>query len=164
MVIMAYIKYEVDVTPGVYSDYEKIRRENIGHHLSRKEVDTLIELIGLPSESPKVFALMVKYELLLRYGKARSTYYMVPKEQVPYSRFEGLEHDFYNGRLPVKQKPEPPKTTEKELGRVVLSEDYCLNYLKERGYMCFKLTPDLLKLQQVFTPQFLLENMGAELK
>ena len=30
--------------------------------------------------------------------------------------------------------------------------------------MCFKLTPDLTKLQQVLTPQFLLDNMGAELK
>lgn len=160
---MSYIKYDVDVNQSVYADYEGLRKENVGKHLSRKEVDALIDLCGLPSESPKVFSLMVKYELLVRYGKARSTYYMVPKEQVPYSRFEGLEHDFYNGRLPVKQKPEP-KTVEKELGRVVLDEDYCLNYLKERGYMCFKLTPNLTKLQQVLTPQFLLENMGAELK
>ena len=30
--------------------------------------------------------------------------------------------------------------------------------------MCFKLTPNLTKLQQVFTPQFLLENMEAVLK
>ena len=161
---MAYIKYDVDVNQGVYCDYERLRKENVGQHLSRKEVDTLIELIGLPPESPKVFALMVKYELLMRYGKSRSTYYMVPKEQVPYSRFEGLEKDFYNGRLPVRQKPEKPKIVEKEIGRAVLDEDYCLNYLKERGYMCFKLTPNLTKLQQVLTPQFLLENMGAELK
>ena len=158
---MAYIKYDVDVNQAVYSDYEGLRKENVGRHLTRKEVDTLIELIGLPAESPKVFALMVKYELLVRYGKAAGTYYMLPKEQVPYSRFEGLEHDFYNGRLPVKQKP---KTEEKEIGRVALDEDYCLNYLKERGYMCFKLTPNLTKLQQVLTPQFLLENCEAELK
>jgi hypothetical protein len=160
---MAYIKYDVDVNQAVYSDYEGLRKENVGKHLSRKEADVLIGLCGLPSESPKVFALMVKYELLCKHGKAAGTYYTVPKDQPPYSRFEGLEHDFYNGRLPVKQKPEP-KTTEKELGRVVLDEDYCLRYLKERGYMCFKLTPNLTKLQQVLTPQFLLENMGAELK
>lgn len=147
---------------AVYSDYEGLRKENVGKHLSRKEVDTLIGLCGLPSESPKVFALMVKYELLFKHGKAAGTYYTVPKDQPPYSRFEGLERDFYNGRLPVAKKPEKPK--EKEIGRVVLNEDYCLNYLKERGYMCFKLTPNLTKLQQVLTPQFLLENMGAELK
>jgi len=160
---MAYIKYDVDVNQSVYADYEGLRKENLGNHLTKKEADVLIDLCGLPSESPKVFALMMKYELLYRHGKARSTYYTVPKEQVPYSRFEGLEHDFYNGRLPVKQKPKP-KITEKEIGRVVLNEDYCLNYLKERGYMCFKLTPNLAKLQQVLTPQFLLENMEAELK
>ena len=161
---MAYIKYDVDVNQSVYSEYEGFRKENVGKRLSRKEVDTLIGLIGLPPESPKVFSLMIKYELLYRHGKARSTYYMVPKEMVPFSRFQGLEKDFYNGRLPVKQEQRPPMIMEKETGRVTLDEDYCLNYLKKRGYMCFKLTPDLVKLQQVLTPQFLLENMAAELK
>ena len=159
---MAYVRYDVDVNQEVYSDYEGLRKENVGKHLSRKEADTLIGLCGLPSDSPKVFNLMLKYELLTRHGKASGTYYMVPKDQPAYSRFEGLEKDFYNGQPPKKQKPEPPK--EKELGRVVLNEDYCLNYLKERGYMCFKLTPNLKRLQQIFTPQFLLENMEAELK
>ena len=160
---MSYIKYDVDVNQTVYADYEGLRKENVGNRLTRKEADTLIGLIGLPSESPKVFALMVQYELLCKHGKAAGTYYTVPKEQPPFSRFEKLEKDFYNGRLPMRKKQEP-KTTEKEIGRVALSEDYCLNYLKERGYMCFKRTPNLTKLQQVLTPQFLLENMGAELK
>lgn len=159
---MAYIKYELSINQGVYADYEGLRKENVGKHLSRKEAETLLELCGLPSDSPKVFMLAVKYELLLRHGKAAGTYYMVPKEQIPYSRFEGMENDFYNGRVPRTRKPEPP--VEKEVGRVALNEDYCLNYLKERGYMCFKLTPNLTKLQQVFTPQFLLENMEAVLK
>ena len=66
-------------------------------------------------------------------------------------------------KKPEPKKPEP-KVQEKETGRTVLDEDYCLRYLKERGYMCFKLRPNLLKLQQVFTPQFLLENCDAELK
>ena len=161
---MPYVKYDVDVNQAVYSDYEKLRKENVGVRLTRKEADTLIELCGLPSASPKVFALMVKYDLLLRYGKAAGTYYMVPKEQVPYSRLQGLEHDFYNGHVPTNAVKEEPKVTEKETGRVALTEDFCVNYLKERGYMCFKLTPNLAKLQQVLTPQFLLENMEAELK
>lgn len=161
---MAYVKYDVDVNQGVYADYEGLRKENVGKRLSRKEADTLIELCGLPAESPKEFALMVKYEMLLRHGKAAGTYYMVPKEQVPYSRFQGLENDFYNGRITAKARKEEPKTTERETGRVALTEDFCVNYLKERGYMCFKLTPNLAKLQQVLTPQFLLENMEAELK
>lgn len=161
---MAYVKYDVDVNQAVYSDYEKLRKENVGIRLTRKEADTLIELCGLPAASPKVFSLMVKYELLLRYGKAAGTYYMVPKEQVPYSRLQGLEHDFYNGHAREKTRRDEPKTTERETARVALTEGYCVEYLKERGYMCFKLTPNLLKLQQVFTPQFLLENMEAELK
>ena len=160
---MAYRRYDVDVTQVVYSDYEGLRKENVGKELKRKDAEALLGLCGLPSESPKVFALAVKYELLFRFGKAAGSYYMVPREQIPYSRFQGLEHDFYNGRTPASaKKQEKPK--EKETGRVALNEDYCLNYLKERGYMCFKLTPNLLKMQQVFTPQFLLENMEATLK
>ena len=161
---MVYVRYDVDVNQSVYADYEELRKENVGKRLSRKEADTLIGLCGLPAESPKVFALMVKYELLLKHGKAAGTYYMVPKEQVPYSRLQGLEHDFYNGHVPTKAAKEEPKVTEKETGRVALNEDFCVDYLKERGYMCFKLTPNLAKLQQVLTPQFLLENMEAELK
>ena len=161
---MAYIKYNVDVNQGMYADYERLRKDYVGKKLKKESVLTMLELIGLPSESPKVFQLVLKYEILTKGGKASGTYYMVPKDIVPYSRFEGLEKDFYNGKKPEPKKQEAPKVTEKETGRVVLDEDYCLRYLKARGYMCFKLTPNLLKLQQVFTPQFLLENCDAELK
>lgn len=160
---MAYIRYEVDVNQVAYADYEGLRKDNVGKKLSRKEADALLELCGLPSDSPKVFRLAVKYELLLRHGKAAGTYYMVPKEQIPYARFEGLENEFYNGRRPDRT-PKAELPADKEIGRIVLNEDYCLNYLKERGYMCFKLTPNMTKMQQVFTPQFLLESMEAELK
>ena len=160
---MSYIRYEVDVTQGMYADYERLRKDYVGKKLRKESVLTMLDLCGLPSESPKVFELALKYEILLKGGKSRGTYYMVPKDIVPYSRFEGLEKDFYNGAKP-KPKKQEPAVSEKETGRVVLDEDYCLRYLKERGYMCFKLKPNLLKLQQVFTPQFLLENMDAELK
>ena len=160
---MAYIKYDVDVNQGMYADYERLRKEYVGKKLRKETVLTMLDLCGLPSESPKVFELALKYEILLKGGKARGTYYMVPKDIVPYSRFEGLEKDFYNGKKPEPKK-QKPAIKEKETGRVVLDEDYCLRYLKERGYMCFKLRPNLLKLQQVFTPQFLLENCDAELK
>ena len=160
---MAYIKYDVDVNQGMYADYERLRKDYVGKKLRKETVLTMLDLCGLPSESPKVFQLALKYEILTKGGKASGTYYMVPKDIVPYSRFEGLEKDFYNGKKPEPKKQEPA-IKEKETGRVVLDEDYCLKYLKERGYMCFKLRPNLLKLQQVMTPQFLLENCDAELK
>ena len=161
---MAYIKYDVDVNQGMYADYERLRKDYVGKKLKKETVLTILDLCGLPSESPKVFKLALEYGILTKGGKASGTYYMVPKDIVPYSRFEGLEKDFYNGKKPEPKKQETPKATEKETGRTVLDENYCLRYLKERGYMCFKLRPNLLKLQQVFTPQFLLENCDAELK
>ena len=161
---MAYIKYDVDVSQGMYADYERLRKDYAGKKLRKETVLTMLDLCGLPSESPKVFRLALKYEILTKGGYGLGTYYMVPKEQIPYARFEGLEKDFYNGKTPSKEKPEKPKVEEKETGRVALDEQYCVNYLKERGYMCFKLRPNLLKLQQVLTPQFLLDNCDAELK
>lgn len=164
---MAYIKYDVDVNQGMYADYERLRKDYVGKKLRKETVLTMLDLCGLPSESPKVFRLALKYEILTKGGYGLGTYYMVPKDIVPYARFEGLEKDFYNGKKPEPKKQEARpevKIEEKETGRVVLDEDYCLKYLKARGYMCFKLTPNLLKLQQVFTPQFLLENCDAELK
>ena len=161
---MAYIKYDVDVNQGMYADYERLRKDYVGKKLRKETVLTMLDLCGLPSESPKVFRLALKYEILTKGGYGLGTYYMVPKDIVPYSRFEGLEKDFYNGRKPEPKKPAAPKVQERETGRVVLDEQYCLRYLKERGYMCFKLMPNLMKLQQVFTPQFLLENCDAELK
>lgn len=160
---MSYIVYDVDVNQGMYADYERLRKDYVGKKLKKESVLTILELCGLPSKSPKVFSLALQYEILLKGGKARGTYYMVPKDIVPYSRFEGLERDFYNGNKHAKKKSELPKVQEKETGRTVLDENYCLRYLKERGYMCFKLTPNLLKLQQVFTPEFLLENCEAEM-
>lgn len=160
---MSYIKYDVDVNQGMYADYERLRKDYVGKKLRKETVLTILDLCGLPSESPKVFRLALEYGILMKGGYGLGTYYMVPKDIVPYSRFEGLEKDFYNGKKP-KPKKQEPKVQERETGRVVLDEDYCLRYLKERGYMCFKLTPNLLKLQQVFTPQFLLENCDAELK
>lgn len=159
---MAYIRYDVNVTPVVYQDYERLRKDYAGKRLTRQDASTIIGLCGLPADSPKMFELAMKYEILLKGGKARGTYYTVPKEQVPYARFEGLEHDFYNGSKPKAKEPETPKVTERETNRTVLDEDYCLRYLKERGYMCFKLRPNLQKMQQVLTPQFLLENCDAE--
>jgi len=161
---MSYIKYDVDVSQGMYADYERLRRDYVGKRLTRDTALTMLDLIGLPSASPKVFSLAVKYELLLKHGQARGTYYMVPKEIVPFSRFEGMENDFYNGSKPEPKPKKEEKVTEKETARVVLDEDYCLRYLKERGYMCFRLTPNLLRLQQVFTPEFLLQSMEAELR
>ena len=160
---MSYSKYDVDVSQSMYADYERLRKDYAGKRLKKESVLTILDLCGLPRESPKVFVLALKYEIILKQGYGRGAYYMVPRDMVPYSSFEKLEKDFYNGR-PAREARQEHVSTEKETGRVVLDEDYCVRYLKERGYMCFKLTPDLVKLQKAFTPQFLLENCNAELK
>jgi len=156
-------KYDVDVNQSMYADYERLRKDYVGNNLKKVAVLTILDLCGLPAASPKVFRLALKYGIIYKKGKSRDTCYMVPRDMVPYSAFERLEREFYNWKVPDKTRREPV-STEKETGRVVLDEDYCVRYLKERGYMCFKLTPDLVKLQKAFTPQFLLENCNAELK
>lgn len=155
---MAYVKYEVNVDQSLYSDYDKIRKTFIGDKLSKADVCAALDM--LPVESPKLWTLLIKYEIILRYGKAAGTYYMMPKDLPPYARFESIEKEFYNGCVKVpKTKPQ-----DKEIERIPLTEEYCIEFLKKRNYVVFKVEPDFDALSKVLTPEFLLQNSKAELK
>jgi hypothetical protein len=158
---MAYIKYEVDLNEGMYSDYDKVRKTFIGDKLSKADVCAALDM--LPMNSPKLWNLFLKYEIILRFGKAAGTYYMMPKELPPYARFESIEQEFYNGatKPSIKKKDKPQ---EREIERTPLTEEYCIEYLKKRNYVVFKVEPDFNKLREVLTPGFLLQNSKAELK
>lgn len=157
---MAYVKYEVNVDQGLYSEYDKIRKTFIGDKLSKADVCAALDM--LPVESPKLWTLLIKYEIILRYGKAAGTYYMMPKDLPPYARFQSIEKEFYNGCAKVPKKE--PKPQDKEIERTPLTEEYCIEFLKKRNYVVFKVEPDFDSLRQVLTPEFLLQNSKAELK
>lgn len=156
---MAYIKYEVNINESLYSDYDKVRKTFIGDKLSKTDVCAALEMF--PTDSPKLWNLLLKYELILRFGKAAGTYYMLPKELPPYSRFTGLEKEFYNGVTKPSCKAKP---IDKETERIPLTDEYCIEYLKKRNYIVFKVEPDFNALSKVLTPEFLLQNSKAELK
>ena len=157
---MAYVKYEVNVDQGLYSEYDKIRKTFIGDKLSKADICAALDI--LPVESPKLWTLLIKYEIILRYGKAAGTYYMMPKELPPFARFQSIEKEFYNGCVKVSKKD--PKPQDKEIERVPLTEEYCIEFLKKRNYVVFKVEPDFDSLSKVLTPEFLLQNSKAELK
>lgn len=157
---MAYVKYEVNVDQGLYSEYDKIRKTFIGDKLSKADVCAALDM--LPVESPKLWTLLIKYEIILRYGKAAGTYYMMPKDLPPFARFQSIEKEFYNGCVKVSKKD--PKPQDKEIERVPLTEEYCIEFLKKRNYVVFKVEPDFDALSKVLTPEFLLQNSKAELK
>ena len=157
---MAYVKYEVNVDQGLYSEYDKIRKTFIGDKLSKADICAALDI--LPVESPKLWTLLIKYEIILRYGKAAGTYYMMPKDLPPFARFQSIEKEFYNGCVKVSKKD--PKPQDKEIERVPLTEEYCIEFLKKRNYVVFKVEPDFDSLSKVLTPEFLLQNSKAELK
>ena len=157
---MAYVKYEVNVDQGLYSEYDKIRKTFIGDKLSKADICAALDI--LPVESPKLWTLLIKYEIILRYGKAAGTYYMMPKDLPPFARFQSIEKEFYNGCVKVSKKD--PKPQDKEIERVPLTEEYCIEFLKKRNYVVFKVEPDFDALSKVLTPEFLLQNSKAELK
>lgn len=156
---MAYIKYEVDLNEGLYSDYDKVRKTFIGDKLSKTDVCAALDM--LPMNSPKLWNLLLKYEIILRFGKAAGTYYMMPKDLPPYTIFQSIEQEFYNGATKPSSKAKP---IEKEIGRIALTEDFCIDFLKKRNYVVFKVEPDFNALRQVINPEFLLQNSKAELK
>lgn len=159
---MAYIKYEVDLDQSFYSEYDKVRKSFIGDKLSKNDMCSALDMCNIPTKSPRLWNLLLKYEIILRYGKAAGTYYMMPKELPPYARFQSIEKEFYNGCVKVPKKE--PKPQDKELGRVALTEEFCIEFLKKRNYMVFKIEPDLYSLSKALTPEFLLQNSRAELK
>lgn len=159
---MAYIKYEVDLSQSLYSDYDKVRKNFIGERMSKVDMCAALDMCSFPVESPKLWNLLVKYEIILRYGKAAGTYYMMPKDLPPYARFQSIEQEFYNGA--TKPSNKKVKTQERELERRPLTEDFCIEFLKKRNYVVFKVEPDFNKLSEVLNPEFLLQNSKAELK
>jgi len=159
---MSYIKYDINVTQSLYQDYEGLRKSWQHEHLSRLDILELLDSIGLPSKSPRLWELVRKYNLVLQHGIARNTYYVFPMEQPAYSRFTELEKEFYNG---CKPKAPKPIIKEEELKRVPITEEYCIDYLKKTGkYLILELDPNVEKLKNVLNPHILLDMSEVKIR
>lgn len=158
---MSYIKYDLDITPAIYQQMEELRKAFLHEFMTKDQALDLIKEMGLPKDSPKVWELLFKYEVLKKTGKARNTKYFVPNEQYSYNTLQRLENEFYNG---VKSKKEESK--DKVLGRTKLTPEFCMDYLskcdnpslieffieelKKRGnYLIFEVTPNIHKLKAI---------------
>lgn len=172
---MSYIKYDLDITPAVYQQMEELRKAFLHEFMTKDQALDLIEEMGLPKDSPKVWELLFKYEVLKKKGKARNTKYFVSNEQYSYNTLQRLENEFYNG---VKSKKEEPR--DKVLGRTKLDPQYCMNYLndsndpsivdfcinqlKKRGnYLIFEVTPKIYELKAI-SLEYLVQCSEAEQK
>ena len=160
---MSYIKYDLDITPSVYQQMEELRKSYIGERMTREQALDLLEAMGLPSESPKLWELCLKYQVLLKKGSTRYTRYCVPIDMYSKHTLDKMENEFYNGKRPVKKDP---TTNDKELGRTKLSPKFCMDYLascddplivdfcieqlKRRGnHVIFEVTPNIQKLKAI---------------
>lgn len=160
---MSYIKYELDITPAVYSQMEGLRKSYVGEMMTKEQALDLLEAMGLPKESPKLWELCLKYQVLLKKGTTKYTRYCVPIDMYSKHTLDKMEDEFYNGKRPVKKAPEQ---LDKELGRIKLSPkfcrdyldkcddplivDFCVEQLKKRGnFIVFEVTPNIQKLRAV---------------
>lgn len=160
---MSYIKYELDITPSVYQQMEELRKSYVGELMTHDQALDLLEAMGLPKESPKLWELCLKYQVLLKKGATRHTRYCVPIDMYSKHTLDKMEDEFYNGKRPVKKASEQ---LDKELGRTKLSPkfcrdyldkcddpllvDFCIEQLKKRGnYIVFEVTPNIQKLKAI---------------
>lgn len=150
---------DLDITPAVYQQMEGLRKSYVGEDMKKEEALDLIKAMGLPTDSPKLWGLLFKYQVLTKKGSRRYTKYRVPQDMYSKKTLDKMEYEYYNGRVPKKE----PKVRDSETGRTLLTPEFCINYLKQKGYAIFKLSPNLVKLQKKFTMEFLLESMDAEL-
>lgn len=160
---MSYIKYDLDISPSVYQQMEELRKSYVGEMMTREQALDLLEAMGLPKESPKLWELCLKYQVLLKKGSTRYTRYCVPIDMYSKHTLDKMESEFYNGKRPIKKAPEE---LDKELGRIKLSPkfcrdyldksddplivDFCIEQLKKRGnFIVFEVTPNIQKLKAV---------------
>lgn len=158
---MSYIKYDLDITPAVYSQMEGLRKSYVGEMMTKEQALDLLDAMGLPKESPKLWELCLKYQVLLKKGTTRYTRYCVPIEMYSKHTLDKMESEFYNGK-----RPKAPEQLDKELGRTKLSPkfcrdyldkcddplivDFCVEQLKKRGnFIVFEVTPNIQKLKAV---------------
>lgn len=152
---------DLDITPAVYQQMEGLRKSYVGEDMKKEDALDLVKAMGLPTDSPKLWGLLFKYQVLVKKGSRRYTKYRVPQDMYSKKTLDKMEYEYYNGRVPKKKKE--PKVRDSEVGRTLLTPEFCINYLKQKGYAIFKLSPNLVKLQKKFTMEFLLESMDAEL-
>lgn len=152
---------DLNITPAIYQQMEGLRKSYIGEDMKKADVVDLISAMGLPTDSPKLWKLLFKYQVLIKKGNRRYTKYRVPQDMYSKKTLDKMEYEYYNGRIPSKKKE--PRVKDQETGRTLLTPEFCINYLKQKGYAIFKLSPNLVKLQKKFTMEFLLESMDAEL-
>lgn len=157
-----YVKYELEITSAIYQQMEELRKSYVGEMMTKEQALDLLEAMGLPKESPKLWELCLKYQVLLKKGATRYTKYCVPIDMYSKHTLDKMENEFYNGKRPVKKEP----TNDKELGRTKLSPkfcrdyldkcddpflvDFCIEQLKKRGnYVIFEVTPNIQKLKAI---------------
>jgi hypothetical protein len=160
---MSYNRYPLDISSAIYEEMEKLRKSYIGEKMKKEQALYLLKCMGLPHESPKMWELAIKYEFIIQKGSKRYTYYMVPLDPYSYKTLQKLQLEYYNGKLPKKEKEKREKTKDEITGLTRLTPEFCINFLKTKGYAVFKLSPNLVALQKKFTIEFLMESMNAEL-
>lgn len=160
---MSYFKNQFSITPEVYQQMEGLRKSYVGEMMSREQALDLLEAMGLPKESPKLWELCLKYQVLIKQGSTRYTKYHVPIDMYSKHTLDKMEDEYYNGKRPTEK---PSDTKDKELGRIKLSPkfcreyldkcddpllvDFCIEQLKKRGnYVVFEVTPNIQKLKAV---------------
>lgn len=158
---MSYVKYELEVNSYVFSQMEGLRKSYVGEKMNRIQMLEVIKAMGLPWESPTLLKLLFKYNFFIQKGGRRYAYYVVPSEMYSFGTLKKLEKDYYRGKFPNKTKAK--KVKDEVTGKTILTPEFCINYLKQRGYAVFKLSPDLIRLQKKFTMEFLMETFSAEL-
>lgn len=160
---MAYIRYDIDVNESLYQSFEEIRKKFKGEHLAKADVEELLEDIGFPMKSPRMWKLLKSCDIIKQQGKARYTYYLFPIDTVPSSYFLRLEKEYYNGISKIKK---PKKEKPKEIARVPINDEYCINYLKsKKHYIILDVTDvDINQLKDIINPALLLQLCNIKIK
>lgn len=145
------------VNTKLTQDFEQLRKSIQHKWLTKTEMFDKIENETSICLDVKLWQLLINFGIITKIGSARATKYCISKDMVSFKTFENLR-DKYNERLRRKivAAPETKET------RQILNEAFCINYLKERGYIIGKLKPNMTKLRTFFDEKEIVEFCDIE--
>ena len=143
------------VDSSLVCDLEKLRKSSEHKDFNRTEIIDKINNSTSITMDNALWNLMLSFGIILKFGKARGTKYHFTKDMVSLKTLENLRNK-YDERLKHTRKDLLSIPKDKET-RIPLNEDFCINYLKERGYVIGKIKPNMQKIQTLFTKEEMME-------
>lgn len=127
--------------------FNTLRADKQGEQFSRKEIHELL-MNNIPgfSKQDYIISILASKKVIIRVGTGRNTKYVFPSNPVHIATLSSAifgmkEYNSEHFKKSYEKRKETPKQPEQSTSKLVhVDEEYCIRFLKERGYKILKQT------------------------